>query len=841
MKKLLAAILVLICSTSAFAQLPQNHPWEVTLRNYMASLKTSDFAVTIAPLSFNSNWVSSDDQLYKWWLAFRDLPDDREIQMDPKYLLLTSIEGSDGQIHMKIGRGGYSVLHAAWWADFDYPGNPYYGEKSVKLRALIPAMTDMMMLTKAHEDGKYTRSDFAGGNLMMYAYAFYVGKNVLPDSVQQAYATGMLSMMQDIIKWGPTGIFGDMDGFASVGMWYVANTLNNPAVTKEAENYTDRLIKRWFYNAGYMGHGDGFDATYDGIDLFFYTWTAMISDYQPLINVIDKIVTLKGHLGLPDPDGYSNGPSHFSTATAGPVAMDQWSDYLRDVSDAMISDNGLYLLENYNRGYRGGVIPDESYMMSSSERTGIMRILTYGYSGYRKTSLAPFETLNNTYIPQVWSENHWINDQSAEIYAFDAYKDGFYKKIISLKNNNDPILSLPFQRKSNFIEVFSNNKTYPDSCTFVTAKLGGYGVVIHTGRLSNWGGATGTLSGLSGGALSTFWTPATGTVINGVAGGYQNNNADQHDTWSNWQQWGVNTISGVNGNGDPFSSARNRFPDAVSSKTSNSATVTVEGQIGSNVDAGRTAPNNAIQGSVHYTRQFEINGSGVTITSTLKSDGKDKAKELWEMIPVFLQNNSTSGTSTIINLQISNGKWVSATTTLTKNVTAIQLQRFNGAVNIDFNTPQAVKLSVARTINYQINVSTQNIMIDMLHSGGSAVSLPNETSVTYTIAPTLQKSSTPIEKDSGSKIPNQIELKQNYPNPFNPTTTIGFALNKASIVSLKIFDILGRLVSNPISGKQFSAGQHNIVFDGDNLSSGVYIYRFNAGSQSITKKMMLVK
>ena len=106
MKKLLAAILVLICSTSAFAQLPQNHPWEVTLRNYMASLKTSDFAVTIAPLSFNSNWVSSDDQLYRWWLAFRDLPDDREIQMDPKYLLLTSIEGCDGKIHMKIGRGG---------------------------------------------------------------------------------------------------------------------------------------------------------------------------------------------------------------------------------------------------------------------------------------------------------------------------------------------------------------------------------------------------------------------------------------------------------------------------------------------------------------------------------------------------------------------------------------------------------------------------------------------------------------------------------------------------------------------------------------------------------------
>ena len=839
MRKILAVVFVLMSTVSAFSQLPQNHSWEVTLRNYMASLSTSDFAVTLKPITWNSSWVTSDEELYKWWLAFRSLPDDKEIQMDPKYLLLSSIEGSDGKIHMQIGRGEYSVLYAAWWADFNYPGNPYYNKKTVKLRALIPAMVDMMMLTKAHEKGQYTRSDFAGGNLIMYAYAYYVGKDALPSNVQAAYEEGMKSMMNDIISWGPTGIFGDMDSFPLIGMWYMSKSMNDPSVTQAAKDYSDRLLKRWLYNAGYMGHGDGFDASYDGIDLFFYTWAAMISDYQPLVDGVNKIVQLKSYLGLPDPDGYWNGPSHFSTATTAPVASDQWGDYLRDVSDAMLSDNGLYLLENFDRQYRWGVIPDRSYM-ESTQRLGIRGILANGYSGYRATAAVPFSSIDNSFVPSVWAENHWVNSLTAVIYTYDAFKAGFYQKIINLKNNNDPSLLAPFQRKTNFIKIFSNSESSPDSCTFVAAKAGGYGAVIHTGRLSNWGGSTGTLSGLSGGALSTFWTPATGTVIDGVAGGYQNGTSSQQDTWGDWQQWGVNTISGVNGSGKPFSSSRDRFPEAISKVTSTTATVSVKGQISSSADGGRTAPNNAIQGKVNFSRNFEISAAGVTITSTLKSDGKDQAKELWEMIPIFLKNTDYGSSKTQINLQVNGNKWVTGSTSATSGVTAIQLKRFNGSVYITFDNPQTVKLSSARSISYQIYVQTQNIMIDMLHSDGKTISLPKQTSVTYTLSPSLSKGATPIDNGPGS-LPSEIKLEQNYPNPFNPTTNIGFSLNKSMIVSLKIYDIIGRLVSTPIVNKTLSAGDHNIIFSGSNLSSGVYIYRLTAGKNTYTQKMLLIK
>ncbi len=131
-------------------------------------------------------------------------------------------------------------------------------------------------------------------------------------------------------------------------------------------------------------------------------------------------------------------------------------------------------------------------------------------------------------------------------------------------------------------------------------------------------------------------------------------------------------------------------------------------------------------------------------------------------------------------------------------------------------------------------------MIDMLHSDGKTISLPKQTSVTYTLSPSLSKGATPIDNGPGS-LPSEIKLEQNYPNPFNPTTNIGFSLNKSMIVSLKIYDIIGRLVSTPLVNKTLSAGDHNIIFSGSNLSSGVYIYRLTAGKNTYTQKMLLIK
>ncbi len=91
-----------------------------------------------------------------------------------------------------------------------------------------------------------------------------------------------------------------------------------------------------------------------------------------------------------------------------------------------------------------------------------------------------------------------------------------------------------------------------------------------------------------------------------------------------------------------------------------------------------------------------------------------------------------------------------------------------------------------------------------------------------------------------TEIPKGYDLSQNYPNPFNPTTKIKFALPNAGLVTLKMYDILGKEVSVLIN-KQMSAGTFEYEFNAIGLTSGVYFYRIESGNFVDTKKLVLVK
>ena len=93
--------------------------------------------------------------------------------------------------------------------------------------------------------------------------------------------------------------------------------------------------------------------------------------------------------------------------------------------------------------------------------------------------------------------------------------------------------------------------------------------------------------------------------------------------------------------------------------------------------------------------------------------------------------------------------------------------------------------------------------------------------------------------------PSQFELDQNYPNPFNPTTQIRYRLATQSHVRIDIYNILGQHVVTLINARQ-SAGVHVIQWSGRDeqgasVSSGIYIYRMQAGDFAKTRKMMLIK
>jgi flagellar hook assembly protein FlgD len=87
--------------------------------------------------------------------------------------------------------------------------------------------------------------------------------------------------------------------------------------------------------------------------------------------------------------------------------------------------------------------------------------------------------------------------------------------------------------------------------------------------------------------------------------------------------------------------------------------------------------------------------------------------------------------------------------------------------------------------------------------------------------------------------------QQNYPNPFNPSTTIEFAVPQRETVRLDVFDILGRQVSTLVNA-EMSAGTWRVVWNGKDangspVATGMYIYRIQAGSFSMVKKMLMIK
>lgn len=99
---------------------------------------------------------------------------------------------------------------------------------------------------------------------------------------------------------------------------------------------------------------------------------------------------------------------------------------------------------------------------------------------------------------------------------------------------------------------------------------------------------------------------------------------------------------------------------------------------------------------------------------------------------------------------------------------------------------------------------------------------------------------TGISANDNSALPKNYYLNQNYPNPFNPNTIISYSLPKAGLVTLKVYDILGREVTTLVNSRE-AAGNYKINFNAEKLSSGVYFYRLRSGSFSDTKKLILLK
>jgi hypothetical protein len=130
------------------------------------------------------------------------------------------------------------------------------------------------------------------------------------------------------------------------------------------------------------------------------------------------------------------------------------------------------------------------------------------------------------------------------------------------------------------------------------------------------------------------------------------------------------------------------------------------------------------------------------------------------------------------------------------------------------------------------SISVYNLMLfaagDFSNAGGTTVNNIARWSTPTGIVPI------------GNNVPNEFSLHQNYPNPFNPATRIKFDIPVGGLTKLRIYDNLGKTVSEPLN-EQLAKGSYEITFDASNLSSGIYYYELSSGSYRKTMKMILAK
>jgi glycosidase len=174
----------------------------------------------------------------------------------------------------------------------------------------------------------------------------------------------------------------------------------------------------------------------------------------------------------------------------------------------------------------------------------------------------------------------------------------------------------------------------------------------------------------------------------------------------------------------------------------------------------------------------------------------------------------------------------SFTSTASISLTASNLSFSNGLTNGKTYYMNDVYNDTAYSVYFN---SGTLIFGSTLPAYGSAVYILTD-SVIHMTVPTL----TSVAAQPQPSVPLTFTLNQNFPNPFNPSTTIQYSIPHASRVTLKVYDVLGRVVSILVD-EQKNAGAYSTEFDGKSLSSGVYYYRLTSNNNSDVKRMLLLK
>lgn len=714
---------------TTLVSLPQDHEYQKTLRNYMATLTEKDFDHGVSGrIPLDSPLIDDVDYLYRGYmisLMHQPLIGNKRgtpaVTSPPKNFLLANIESPKGVLQPPVWPETLTTF-----IHWDYPGNLYRNNRGLKLRAFVGGALQMMMIHNFAEqnDPKSPppiRPDWHGYTPMFFAEPYPAFKDVLPPEVQKAYETGLKMIGERMLSWGVRGESCEHDLMMPTGLFYISRAINDAEFTKKVDERIKLLFTdKYLHPAGYWLERGGIDTGFGGTANYFANWLGLMTDWPEIKDALARIYRLRAHLILPDPDGYLTGPSHFNSRLGTPASLDQFAfDGARDSAASLITDEAASSIKTPTPEEMKAGIHRRAHAFNEDMGEN-PRITENGVPRYIRD-----DEIKNEYP---WKLRMWMtyNFPVSINPAYEYYKKGAYAHRRELEAKNSPMLKSPFLRGENFVRDFEK--------AFIITRQPGFAAIFHTGPIGwqspddNKGQYKGPL-GLSGGQLSAFWTPSTGSVILGMRRWMSFDKP--FDTIEAWRTWPNHSVNGATTDGTFFTSARIQKPDVAVETAGGLTTVKVSGTVPATI----VGQEKAITGKYDVARTFKISDKTISVATTISGDGKDQVAELYETIPVFLRDleKQTKATPTAIEFQI-DGAWKPATDQYA-SVKAVKLTRFSGAVIVTFDKPARVKLAPEEWTDTGFTKSAcRNVLIDLLGSASPAA-IKEARSVSYSIAP----------------------------------------------------------------------------------------------------------
>ncbi|MBP8975339.1 MAG: glycoside hydrolase family 11 protein [Bacteroidetes bacterium] len=325
------------------------------------------------------------------------------------------------------------------------------------------------------------------------------------------------------------------------------------------------------------------------------------------------------------------------------------------------------------------------------------------------------------------------------------------------------------------------------------------------------------------------------------------------ESWGSWRPPGGSSKGQVSIDGgtyDIYQMTRTNAPSIEGTKTFQQYwSVRTSKKTSGSVNVGshfQAWANKGMNLGNHNYQIFAVEGyqssgnANVTVGSSGGSGGGSSSKT------IVVRARGTSG-SEKIELRVNNGSVLLGSWTLGTSM-----------ANYTATTTQTGGI----TVHFTNDASNRDVQVDYIQVNGSTRQAENQSTNTgvwqnnkcggsysewmhcngYIGFGNVSKSSEDEENEEDAQItiPSTYVLNQNFPNPFNPTTKITFAIPENSFVSLKVYNSLGQEIAE-LAGKEYSAGEHFVVFDASNLSSGVYYYIMKSENFHKVQKMILQK